>query len=642
MSDAERAHAGGAGQSPAGGAGRSPAGGPGQSPAGGAGRSPAQSPADGQAQAAAAGGDQPAADGPDQVSAQGYARPAADGTDQAPAHGGAHAVAAALRHGARTMFTLSGLHVFPLYDGAVKAHPPMRIVDVRHEQTAVFAAEATARLERTPGLAALTAGPGVTNGVSAMTTAYFNGAPVVVLGGRASDARWGSGSLQEIDHPQLLAAITKRAWTEHEAGRVGASVDEAFRLATARHRGPVFLDIALEAAFGAAGAAGPAGAAGAGTSGAGPDSGDHDGGDAPDPGAISAIARLLAAAERPVLVLGSDVWLDHADSAARQAAEELRLPVIANGQGRGVLPAGHELLVTRARSAAFGQADLVIVVGTPLDFRLGYGEFGGRDGAPRARVVHVADAASQIAAHCPLAGSAAGGLAAFFTALTAAAGRAARGWTSAWLPALQAARDQAVAADAALLSSDADPIHPLRIYGELAKLLDSDAVVIGDGGDFVSYAGKYIEPQRPGGWLDPGPYGCLGTGLGYAIAARIARPSAQVVLLLGDGAAGFSLMDADTLVRHKLPVVMICCTNGNWGLEKHIMRALYGYDVAADLQPQCRYDQVVTALGGAGELVTSPAAIGPALRRAFDSGVPYLVNIATDPQVAYPRSTVGV
>jgi acetolactate synthase-1/2/3 large subunit len=182
----------------------------------------------------------------------------------------------------------------------------------------------------------------------------------------------------------------------------------------------------------------------------------------------------------------------------------------------------------------------------------------------------------------------------------------------------------------------------MRIYGELAKVLDSDAVVIGDGGDFVSYAGKYIEPQRPGGWLDPGPYGCLGTGLGYAIAARIVRPSAQVVLLLGDGAAGFSLMDADTLVRHQLPVVMICGNNGIWGLEKHPMQALYGYDVAADLQPQCRYDQVVTALGGAGELVTSPAGIGPALRRAFDSGVPYLVNISTDPQVAYPRSTSGI
>jgi acetolactate synthase-1/2/3 large subunit len=284
----------------------------------------------------------------------------------------------------------------------------------------------------------------------------------------------------------------------------------------------------------------------------------------------------------------------------------------------------------------------VIVVGTPLDFRLGYGEFGGRDGAPRARVVHVADDPGQLATHCPLAGSAAGGLAAFFTGLATAASSARPRWVGRWLPLLQDARDKAMAADEPLLASDADPVHPMRVYGELAKVLDSDAVVIGDGGDFVSYAGKYIEPRRPGGWLDPGPYGCLGTGLGYAIAARIARPSAQVVLLLGDGAAGFSLMDADTLVRHRLPVVMVCGNNGIWGLEKYPMRALYGYDVAADLQPQCRYDQVVAALGGAGELVTSPAGIGPALRRAFDSGVPYLVNISTDPRVSYPRSTTGV
>ncbi len=199
-----------------------------------------------------------------------------------------------------------------------------------------------------------------------------------------------------------------------------------------------------------------------------------------------------------------------------------------------------------------------------------------------------------------------------------------------------------MAADAPLLASDASPIHPMRIYGELSRLLDDDAVVIGDGGDFVSYAGKYLEPRQPGCWLDPGPYGCLGTGLGYAIAARIARPQSQVVTLLGDGAAGFSLMDADTLVRHGLPVVLVCGNNGAWGLEKHPMRALYGYDVAADLQPGCRYDQVVAALGGAGELVTEAAGIGPALRRALDSGVPYLVNIVTDTNVAYPRSTTGV
>ena len=170
-------------------------------------------------------------------------------------------MAAARRHGVQTMFTLSGLHVFPVYDGAVKADPPMRIVDVRHEQTAVFAAEATGRLSRTPGLAALTAGPGVTNGVSAMTAAHFNGAPLVVIGGRAPDHRWGMGSLQEIDHPALLQAVTKRAWTEHETARIGPAVDEAFRIASAPHRGPVFLDASLEALFGTA-PSGPARAAG--------------------------------------------------------------------------------------------------------------------------------------------------------------------------------------------------------------------------------------------------------------------------------------------------------------------------------------------------------------------------------------------
>jgi acetolactate synthase-1/2/3 large subunit len=390
------------------------------------------------------------------------------------------------------------------------------------------------------------------------------------------------------------------------------------------HRGPVFLDISLEALYGQAsadlpdlpdGSAGPEGRSHGPEVRLGPAA-------APDAGAVGQIADLIRTAQRPVLVLGSDVWLGGAEGAARQAAEALRLPVIANGQARGVLPRGHELLVTRARSAALRQADLVIVAGTPLDFRLGYGSFG-PEGAP-ARVVHVADSPAGIATHVPLAASAAGDLAAFFTALGGAGVRA------------------ALAADEPLLASEADPVHPARIYGELLKVLDDDAVVIGDGGDFVSFAGKYVEPARPGGWLDPGPFGCLGTGLGYAIAARLARPSAQVVLLLGDGAAGFSLMDADTLVRHGLPVVMVCGNNAGWGLERHPMRSLYGYDVAADLQPGCRYDEVVRALGGAGELVTAPADIGPALRRAFDSGVPYLVNVVTDPEIAYPRSTTGV
>ncbi|HXP57525.1 MAG TPA: acetolactate synthase, partial [Streptosporangiaceae bacterium] len=476
--------------------------------------------------------------------------------------------------------------------------------------------------------AVVTAGPGVTNSVSAVTTAHFNGAPVVVLAGRAPDYRWGAGSLQEIDHPPLLAPVTKRAWTEHTTAQVARSVDEAFRLAASPHRGPVFLDISLEALYDQA--APPAGERRAGA----------PPGAAPDPGVVSDIAGRLAESRRPVLVLGSDVWLDGAEDAARACAEAWEIPVIANGQGRGILPAGHPQLVTRARSAAFREADLVVVAGAPLDFRLGYGQFGA--GEEKAPVVHVADSPGQLATHCPLAAAAAGDLSAFFAALSVEPGGGEAEARGEWLARLQETARAAIEADGPLLASAATPIHPMRVYGELNQVLADDAVIIGDGGDFVSFAGRLVEPARPGHWLDPGPFGCLGTGLGYAIAARLARPSSQVVLLLGDGAAGFSLMDADTLVRHGLPVVIVCGNNGAWGLEKHPMRALYGYDVAADLQPGCRYDEVVRALGGAGELVTEPGRIGPALRRAFASGVPYLVNVVTDPEVAYPRSTTGV
>jgi len=541
-------------------------------------------------------------------------------------HVGAHAVAVARAHGVDTMFTLSGGHVFPLYDGAVKAEPPMPIIDVRHEATATFAAEGLARLTRRPGLAVLTAGPGITNGVSAVTTAWFNGVPLLVIGGRAPAEKWGQGSLQELDHPPLLAPVTKHAGTVTSGPDAAKAIDEALRLATTSHRGPAFLDIPFDVVFGAADVDAPAAPIRQLT--------------APDGEDLARCAAVLESAERPVLVLSSDVWMDGAEAAALEFADELDLPVITTGQGRGVVPRGHRLLVTRARSTAFAQADLVVVAGAPLDFRLGYGRFGGRDGAPPARVVHLTDSPQQVSRHAELAASAGGDLSSVFNGIR----RAISSYRdrSEWLTTLRGVATEAEAADADMLAAAISPIHPARVYGELRRALDADAVVIGDGGDFVSFAGRFVEPARPGHWLDPGPYGCLGTGLGYAIAARLAHPSAQIVLLLGDGAAGFSLMDVDTLVRHKLPVVMVVGNNGIWALEKGPMQMIYGYDVAADLIPQTRYDEVVRALGGAGELVTDPEQIGPALRRGLDSGVPYLVNVVTDPAIAYPRTTLGV
>ena len=560
-------------------------------------------------------------------------------TDEIPTlngHGGTHAVAAASAHGVETMFTLSGAHVFPLYDAAVGGKDgasdgsgPMRLVDVRHEQTAVFAAEATAKLTRTPGLAVVTAGPGVTNIVSGVTTAHFNGSPLVVIGGRSPDSRWGTGALQELDQPPLLSPVTKHAATIHDTAQIGDTVSRAFATASAPHRGPVFLDIPMDVLFSYADVA-PAPAT------------SHlpVGG---DPDEVEEAVRLLTDAARPVLVLGGDVWAGGAEDAALRFVEATGVPVIANGMGRGILPAGHPQLVTRARGAAFGGADLVIVVGTPLDFRLGYGSFGGGEDAPPAKVVHVVDSAAQVSTHAWLAGHVSGDLTLVLDALRDGFEHQLRqpsydDWTSQ----LHAKARATAARDADDLASDRDPIHPARIYGELLPRLAEDAVVIGDGGDFVSYAGKYVEPSRPGGWLDPGPYGCLGTGLGYAIAARVARPASQVVLLLGDGAAGFSLLDVDTLVRHQLPVVMVVGNNGIWGLEKHPMQFLYQYDVAAELRPGTRYDEVVKALGADGETVTDPAQVGAALDRAFAANAPYLVNVLTDPQIAYPRSTTGI
>lgn len=538
-------------------------------------------------------------------------------SEERETHGGDLAVLAAQAHGINHLFTLSGAHVFPIYDGAV--HRDLPIIDVRHEQTAVFAAEATARLTRTPGLAVVTAGPGVTNGVSAVANAFYNGAPLLMLGGRAPAGRWGQGALQEIDHPPLLAPVTKIAGTVTKTDKIGDEIFDALTLARTPHRGPTFLDIPMDIFFGPA----TTHPVEAWTPQARQVNTDE----------VARIADLIKKSSSPLLILGSDVWAGSAEKEALEFAESLQIPVITNGTARGVIPRGNPLLATKARSFAFRSADLILVVGTPLDFRLGYGDFGS------AKVIHVSDSPAGIATHATLSTSTSGDLPAIFTALTNSLSHQV---SNEWRESITQAALKSASKERELLEADLSPIHPARIYGELLPKLADDAVIIGDGGDFVSFAGKFVEPVRPGCWLDPGPFGCLGGGMGGIIAARLARPSAQVVALFGDGALGFSLGDIDSLVRHHLPAVMVVGNNSAWGLEKHPMQSIFGYDVAADLAPQTRYDEVIRALGGAGEMVSESSQIGPALDRAFESGVPYLVNIITDPAIAYPRTTTGI
>jgi acetolactate synthase-1/2/3 large subunit len=530
-------------------------------------------------------------------------------------HGG-HLVARRLKaYGVRKLFTLSGGHLFSIYDGCRAAG--IDIVDTRHEAAAAFAAEGWAKVTREPGVAALTAGPGVTNGMSALASAQSNHSPVLVLGGRAPAMRWGQGSLQEIDHVPFVRPLAKLAATAGATGEIPGLIDDAWFAMQHDHPGPAFLDFPLDVVFMEAEEVPLPELR--------PPSRPR-----PDAAALDRAAALLRAADRPVIMAGTNLYWGHGEHALRALAEAAGIPVFLNGLARGCLPADHPCFFSRARSAALKAADLALVVGVPMDFRLGFGAAFGEE----TEIVAVdlaepeRDHPRSVAAECY------GDLEATLGALAGAPGPG----TGPWLEHLRGVEASKRAAEAEQLADGRAPLHPMRVYGELAGVLDRDAIVIGDGGDFVSYAGRVVDSYAPGCWLDPGPFGCLGSGPGYALAAKLAHPGRQVVLLLGDGAFGFSGLEFDTLARHGVHVVGVMGNNGIWGLEKHPMEFLYGYSVAADLRPQTRYDRVVEALGGHGELVREPAELRPALERAFEARVPALVNVLTDPSVAYPRS----
>ncbi len=538
-------------------------------------------------------------------------------------HGGRLVARRLKAHGVSRLFTLSGGHLFSIYDGC--REEGIEIVDVRHESTAAFAAEGWAKVTREPGVCALTAGPGVTNGMSAMGSAQANHSPMVVLGGRAPAGRWGMGSLQEIDHIPFVRPLTKLAVTPESTAEIPSLVDEAFAAALAAHGGPAFVDFPLDYVFMEA-----------------PEPEDVLDGPLPrasrgaDGAAIERAAELLRSAERPVIMAGTDLYWGHGESELLALAEALCIPVFLNGLARGCVPADHALFFSRARAHALKGADVALVIGVPMDFRLGFGGSFGDD-----TEIVVIDVAEPPRRHPrPVAAELYGALGATLTDLRAVcSGGGGSPAGARWVEDLRVVESERRVAEQAELQDDRSPLHPMRLYAELGRVLDRDAIVIGDGGDYVSYAGRVIDSFHPGCWLDPGPFGCLGAGPGYALAAKLAHPDRQVVLLLGDGAFGFSGMEFDTLARHGVNVVGVMGNNGIWALEKHPMEFLYGYSVAAELRPATRYDQVVQALGCHGELVERPQDVVPALERAFSAGVPALVNVLTDPGVIYPRKS---
>jgi acetolactate synthase-1/2/3 large subunit len=539
-------------------------------------------------------------------------------TQQTTALHGGRLVAKRLKaHGVTKLFTLSGGHLFSIYDGC--REEGIDIVDVRHEQSAAFAAEGWAKATREPGVCALTAGPGVTNGMSALASALMNASPMLALGGRAPAARWGMGSLQEIDHVPFVAPLTKLARTAEATGDIPALVDEALAAAVEPPSGPTFIDFPMDQVFMEASVDADAAAEL-------PDSSSLP---AADGDALDRAADLLRSAERPVVMAGTGLYWARAEESLRALCEELQIPVFLNGLARGCVPADHAQFFSRARGAGLKGADVALVVGVPMDFRLGFGGSFGEE----TQLIVIGSSRPEREHPRPVAAELYGNVAGSLDALRSTSGPD----RASWVNELRAAENEKRAGEQEDLTDDRAPLHPMRVYGELTQVLDRNAVVIGDGGDFVSFAGRMIETYEPGCWMDAGPYGCLGAGPGAALAAKLAHPDRQVCLLLGDGAFGFAGMEFDTFVRHGVPVVGVMGNNGIWALEKHPMEFLYGYSVAAELQPGCRYDEVVKALGGHGELVARPEELRPALERAFESGKPALVNVLTDPSVVYPR-----
>jgi acetolactate synthase I/II/III large subunit len=538
---------------------------------------------------------------------------------------GGHLVARTLKQaGVGHVFTLCGGHILPIYDGCLTEG--VRVVDMRHEQACAHAADAYARLTRNIGVAVVTAGPGVTDAVTGIANAHSARSPVLLIGGAAPLGLRGLGSLQEVEQVDLLRPITKGAWTVAETRQIPEVLTTAIRHAVTGRPGPVFVEIPVDLLMTAVeDRMAPI-----------PTAYTHRRPVAPDDDSIRELAALLAGAERPVIVAGSGVYWDEAAPDLAALAERTGVPVFMNGAGRGSLPHDHPQAFGQARGFALGQADVVLVLGTPLDFRLGYGR--PPSFAENARVAMVDCDPVELGRNRPLALGLASHIGLTLRALTDAVPRdlATRG--ARWLAAVRGKEADAQARLLAERRSDTTPISHYRLAHEIAAVVDADTTVVGDGGDVVGCAAKIVPLARPGQWLDPGPFGCLGVGPSFAIAAKLLRPAAPVLLIAGDGAFGLNGMEVETAARFGLPLTVVIGNDGGWGQIRNPQLSFFGAERAVGTSlPFTRFERMVEALGGRGVHVTEPGEIRPALERALGSGEVYCVNVVLDP-AAYRRT----
>ena len=522
------------------------------------------------------------------------------------------------------VFTLCGGHILPIYDGCLSEG--IRVVDMRHEQACAHAGDAYARLTRNVGVALVTAGPGVTDAVTGVANAHSARSPLLLIGGAAPIALRGLGALQETEQVGLLRPITKGAWTVAETRQIPEVLTTAIRAALTGRPGPVFVEIPVDLLMNMVEdrlAPIPTGYV-------------HR---APQAASVESVQRLvarLAKAERPVVMAGSGVYWDDAAKDLQAFAERAGVPVFMNGAGRGCLPGEHPLAFAQARGFALGQADVVLVLGAPLDFRLGYGR--PPSFAEDADVMMVDCDPAELGRNRPLALGLAAHIGLTLRQATDALPTGLGARFAPWRDAVRRKEEDAKARLMAERLSDATPISHYRLAHEIAAAVDGNTTVVGDGGDVVGCASKIVTLERPGQWLDPGPFGCLGIGPSFAIAAKLLEPRRRVLLIAGDGAFGLNGMEVETAVRFGLPMTIVIGNDGGWGQIRNPQLSFFGADRAvATSLPFTRYDLMVEALGGTGLHVTRAEDLRPALARALATDGVTCVNVELDP-AAYRRT----
>ncbi|MGA7912982.1 MAG: thiamine pyrophosphate-binding protein [Candidatus Dormiibacterota bacterium] len=544
---------------------------------------------------------------------------------------GGHLVARALRaEGVEVIFTLCGGHIIDIYDGC--ADEGIAIVDVRHEQVAAHAADGYARMTGVAGCAVVTAGPGTTDAVTGVANAFRAESPMLLIGGQGALSQHKMGSLQDLPHVEIMTPITKFAATVPHATRIADMTAMAFRECFNGAPGPSFLEIPrdiLDARVAVETVTMPAqGHYRASTRSLG------------DPLAIESLAALIGRAEKPCVLFGQQVWTCRATDAAIAFSHRLNIPAFMNGAARGTLPPGDRNHFQLTRRHAFDNADLIIIVGTPFDFRMGYG----RRLGPRATVVQIDMDYRTVGKNRDVDLGLVGDVGVILSAVTAAAsGRPGAGPSrTAWFDELRGLEEASYQKRLPRQLSDAMPIHPLRLSHEINEFLTADSVYIGDGGDVVTFSGGVVQPKSPGHWMDPGPLGTLGVGVPFAMAAKYARPDEEVVVLFGDGAFSLTGWDFETMVRFNLPFVGIVGNNSSMNQIRYGQIRKYGEARGriGNTLGNVPYDQFAKMLGGYGEEVRDPKDIGPALRRARESGLPSLINVWVDPE-AYAPGTMN-